>query len=940
MTDKATHHTEIPAPAAPHGMAREAVLSSLETSEQGLTPDQATTRLNEFGPNQLPEAAPPSLVMLFLRQFKSPLIYVLLLAGLVSLAIAAYSDAAFIFVVLLINAGIGLSQEWRAERSAQALKGLTASRAQVRRAGQVSNVDAHTLVPGDVVLVESGAKVPADLRLLRAHDLSVDESVLTGESAAATKDASLQLTPETPLADRDNMLFAGSLINTGRGLGVVTATGLQTELGQIATSVLGRSLTKAPLIVRMQRFTQRITIATGVAGLLLVVISVAQGADLTTMLLLAVALAVSAIPEGLPVALTVALAVGMERMAKRGAIVRRLVAVEALGSCTYIASDKTGTLTVNQLTVRQIQFPGQEAWSVTGEGLEAAGEVMVTNDVDPSQAQGLTHRLAMTMTLPNEAFLVSDGDQWKGHGDSVDVALMVLAHKTGISRAQCLADHPALATIPYESERQFAASLHRELENQPPTVYVKGSLERLLPMCSTMESVAGEVALDRQALLDQAEALARQGYRVLAGASGHLAQARIQTEPSASLNIATDNTDQDLTVGQLQGLCLVGLVAMSDPPRAQAAQSVSQCRAAGITVAMVTGDHPHTALAIAKEVGLVEAEPTDKKAHESGHQVVTGAQLTAAAEQGQTALDELCRQARVFARVEPQQKLQIVESLQRQGHFVAVTGDGANDAPALRAAHVGVAMGQRGTDVAKETSDIVLTDDNFSSIVAGIKQGRVAYANVRKVIFLLISTGGAEVILFALALLAGLPLPLLAVQLLWLNLVTNGIQDIALAFEPAEGNELKQPPRPPGQGVFDRVMLQRVLLSSVTMGVVAFGAYYGLLQMGWAVDQARNMVLLLMVMFENLHAFNSRSETQSVFTMNPMRNKLLLFSVIAAQILHIGAIYTPGLNAVLDLKPVTLAQWGGMLALAASLVLVNEVYKFVSARWQRTIRSQ
>lgn len=899
-------------PADPYTLPAKQVLAQLESSPLGLDESEAQARLDTFGPNQLPETVSPSIAEIFIRQFKSPLIYVLLLAGVVSLAIEAYSDAAFILVVLLINAGIGLFQEYRAEQSAQALKSLTASHAQVLRGGEVFDVHAQTLVPGDVVLVESGVKVPADLRLIDAHDLSVDESVLTGESAAANKDAKLTLTADTPLADRDNMLFAGSLVNTGRGRGVVTATGLRTELGKIATSVLGRMVTKAPLIVRMEKFTHRITIATGLVCVLLVGVSVAQGASLASMLLLAVALAVSAIPEGLPVALTVALSVGMQRMVKRGVIVRRLVAVEALGSCTYIASDKTGTLTVNQLTVRQIQFPDHDPWEVTGEGLAPDGQVVIGSDVDKTEANRLIASLAQTMTLPNEAVLSQHDGQWSGHGDSVDLALLVLAHKVGVTKAECLADCPEVDTIAYESERQFAASLNRvdgELQ-----VFVKGSLERLLPMCSTMATAQGEAALDVSLITEQAFNLAAQGYRVLAAASGYVARDTKAPE--------TPELTHALTTDQLQGLCLMGLVAMSDPPRPEARVAVANCRAAGITVAMVTGDHPQTALAIAREVGFAD-RPDD---------VVTGTQLKDAADAGQDQFDALCRGARVFARVEPQQKLQIVESLQRQGHFVAVTGDGANDAPALRAAQVGVAMGMRGTDVAKETSDIVITDDNFASIAAGIEQGRVAYANVRKVIFLLISTGGAEVILFVLALIAGLPLPLLAVQLLWLNLVTNGIQDVALAFEPAEGNELKQPPRPPNQGVFDRVMLQRVLLSAATMGAVAFGAYYWLLQAGWSVDAARNLVLLLMVIFENLHAFNSRSEVQSIFTMNPLRNKLLLFSMIAAQLLHVGAIYTPGLNDVLGLQPITWQEWGAMLTIALSLVLVNEGYKALKTR--------
>ena len=907
------------------------MLSELASSALGLDPSEAECRLQTFGANELPENAAPSLAEIFIRQFKSPLIYVLLIAGMMSLAIRAYSDATFIFVVLLMNAGIGLYQEYRAEQSARALKSLVASRTQVLRGGDVFEIDAQFLVPGDVVLLESGAKAPADLRLLDTHDLSVDESVLTGESLAAHKHADLALPADTPLAERRNMVFAGSLINTGRGRGVVTATGPQTELGRIAASVLGRVAAKAPLIMRMEKFTHRITIATAVIGTLLVTISVAQGADLTATLLLAVALAVSAIPEGLPVALTVALSVGMQRMAQRGVIVRRLVAVEALGSCTYIASDKTGTLTVNQLTVRRIQFPGLPAWEVTGEGLAPEGQVAFAdnNNFTSHQANVLITALAKTMVLPNEAVLSQSDGNWTGHGDSVDLALLVFAHKVGVTKAQCLAESPELDMIPYESERQFAASANR-VDSQTDTgiqAFVKGSLERLLPMCSTMNTANGSVALDRQAIINQANTLASQGLRVLAAAYGPVGKPA--GEPTGG---PTDNTkastcsysarSSQLSPSQLQDLCFAGLVAMSDPPRPQASQSIADCRAAGITVAMVTGDHPQTALAIAREVGLAD----------DIRDVVTGMQLKEAANQGLQTLDALCSSARVFARVEPQQKLQIVESLQRQGHFVAVTGDGANDAPALRAAQVGVAMGLRGTDVAKETSDIVITDDNFSSIVAGIEQGRVAYANVRKVIFLLLSTGAAEVILFVLALISGLPLPLLAVQLLWLNLVTNGIQDVALAFEPSEGNELKQVPRPPKQGVFDRVMLQRVLLSAATMGIVAFGAYYGLLAAGWQIDAARNLVLLLMVLFENLQALNSRSETRSVFSMNPLKNRLLLFSVIAAQALHIGAMYTPGINEVLGLQPVSLTEWAMMLGLACSLIVVNEAYKMVQRK--------
>lgn len=896
----------------PHAEPCATVLSQLESSALGISPHEASHRLKHWGPNHLPEAAGPNLVRIFMRQFKSPLIYVLLLAGVLSLVIQAYSDAVFIFMVLFLNAAIGLFQEYRAEKSALALRSLVATRAQVVRGGEVLDINAHDLVPGDIVLLESGGKVPADLRLIDAHNLTVDESVLTGESLAATKSANALLPLDTPLADRANMIFAGSLINAGRARGVVTATGPHTELGKIASTVLGRAPAKAPLIIRMEKFTHRITIAIGVVGALLVGVSVAQGADLTTMLLLAVALAVSAIPEGLPVALTVALAVGMERMAKRGVIVRRLVAVEALGSCTYIASDKTGTLTVNQLTVRQIQFPGLPAWDVSGEGLDPSGQIIASHTVPMHQAQQLIEGLARAVVLANEAVLSHSETQWVGHGDSVDLAFLVFAHKTGMTRANCLAQAPELSSIPYESERRFSASLN-EVQGTP-VAFVKGSLETIMPMCSSMTTAHGSVAIDRAAIDEQAQVLASQGFRVLAVASGPVAQ-----------RPATQQTDEQVTRydefnhGDLINLRLLGLLALSDPPRPEAKSAIARCRQAGIRVAMVTGDHPLTALAVAREVGLAT----------NIAEVATGAELGGAIDQGQEQFDALCRATRVFARVEPQQKLQIVQSLQRQGHFVAVTGDGANDAPALRAAQVGVAMGKRGTDVAKETSDVVITDDNFASIVTGVEQGRIAYANVRKVVFLLISTGSAEVILFALALISGLPMPLLAVQLLWLNLVTNGIQDIALAFDPAEGRELRQPPRPPKQGVFDRVMLERVILSAVTMAVVGFANYYYCLAMGMAVEQARNLVLLLMVLFENLHTFNSRSETQSVFRMNPARNRFLLFSVLAAQALHLAAMYTPGIRDILGLAPVPWTHWLAMLGVAASLVLANEAYKAV-----------
>jgi len=889
---------------APHAHSAEEAIRELGSGHRGLDHQSANERLALVGPNALPRGTPPTLFGTFLSQFKSPLIYVLLLAALVSLFLQEWSDAGFIFAVLLINAGIGTFQEFSAERSARALQDLVSPQARVLRDGETLEIDATKLVPGDIVLLDSGTKVPADLRLLEAHNLTMDESLLTGESVASEKNATAALKEDTVLGDRVNMAFAGSLVNTGRARGIVTSTGVNTELGRIAASVVSADSTKPPLLLRMERFTRRIAIAVGIAALLVAAIELTRGSPIGEIFLLAVALAVSAIPEGLPVAITVALAVGMRRMARRAVIVRKLVAVEALGSCTYIASDKTGTLTVNQLTVRRVQFPDQPPWEVTGEGLVPEGIFLLPQGASMDEHGHLLKELCQAATLANEGVLARRDGDWVGHGDSVDLALLVLAHKVGITRGECSDTWPQVDAIPYESERRFSASLNRRGDSQ--RVFVKGAVETILPMCAHMATGDGVVPLDADEIAAQAAELAAEGYRVLAIAYG-------EVDPAHTT---------ELTHDRLKGITLAGLVAMSDPPRPTAKDAVSACQRAGITVGMVTGDHPVTARAISMDLGLI------------GHdgEVASGADIADATGFGERALDTLCSRSRVFARVEPAQKLTIVESLQRSGHFVAVTGDGVNDAPALRAAQVGVAMGCRGTDVARETAEIILTDDNFASIVAGVEEGRIAYANIRKVIFLLISTGAAEIVLFLLALFANLPLPLLAVQLLWLNLVTNGIQDVALAFEPGEGDELRRPPRPPREPVFNRLMIERVILSALVIGGTAFAGFDWMLRQGWTVEEARNGLLLLMVLFENVQAFNSRSETRSVFRHNPMGNPLLLFGTLAAQLVHIGAMYLPGLNTILGIQPVPFDLWLMLLATTLGLLAAMEGHKVFARR--------
>lgn len=877
----------------------DATLKALQSSKHGLSVSEANTRLEKFGPNTLPQASLPGIFTIFLRQFFDPLIYILLFAAIVSLLATEYSDAIFIFIVLLINSLIGTVQEYSAQRSAASLQQLVTRVARVERNGEAYEIDAEQIVPGDIVLLESGDKVPADLRLLSTLDLQLDESLLTGESLPVDKNAQSIIKKDTPFSEHTNMAYSGTLVSKGRAVGVVIATGLSTQIGIIANAVISNQNIKPPLIIRMQRFTIRIAILLGIIVILLGITTLLQGMPFADVLLLSAALAVATIPEGLPVAITVALSISMRRMAKLHVIVRRLVTVEALGSCTYIASDKTGTLTVNKITAKKILLGDMSIISVSGEGITPVGEFSINKNTLDEQSQCLLSRLAVAITLPNEGFLGLRNGDWTSHGDAVDTALLVLAHKAGVTRANALNQYPQVASIPYESSQQFSAVLnHHEKDN---IAFIKGASERVILMCNTMATPDGDVAIDKERLNKKIHELASLGYKTLAIASGPVADADHNT----------------FSKHHLKNLTLLGIIGMMDPLRHEAKQAVANCQDAGVSVAMVTGDHPVTAYAIAHELKLAE----------NASQVITGNDIFEAKARGNTALDELTASGRVFARIDPGQKLDIVKSLQRNGHFVAVTGDGANDAPALRAAHVGVAMGFGGTDVAKETSDMIITDNNFLSIVDGIKEGRVAYANVRKVIFLLISTGGAEIVLFALSLMAGLPLPLTAIQLLWLNLVTNGIQDIALAFEPGEGNELKRPPRSPDEAIFNKLMIQRVSLMALVIGSTAFLVFNWMLDQGYSVEASRNGILLLMVLFENVHVFNSRSELQSAFVHNPMRNPLLLFGTISAQLIHVGAMYTPVLNDILNIEPISLHEWLDFLQIAFIALLASELHK-------------
>jgi magnesium-transporting ATPase (P-type) len=685
------------------------------------------------------------------------------------------------------------------------------------------------------------------------------------------------------------MIHAGTTVLQGRALGVVTQTGVHTQVGRIsqALTVAGAA---APLVQRLARFTRVIAIVFCAIIALLAVAEFLRGTEPTAIFFTAVALAVSAIPEGLPVAITIVLAIGTSRMARRRVVVRLLPAVEGLGACTLIASDKTGTLTCNELTIKRVFLPGASELEVGGEGYVPVGAVTRAGGGAPSAAaMQQLKRLCITGALCNEAGLSVTDTGYSHFGDTVDVAFHVLAGKLGLDRGELLEKYPEVGFIPFESYRRYGACFNRQ--GGEFIVHVKGAAEVVLAMCrgSGIDDIRAEV--DR---------LAAEGYRVLAVASG---------EATAEAAAASDP-------GALRGLTLLGLVGIIDPVRPEVPEAVRRCAAAGIRVLMVTGDHPATALAIARQSGLASAED----------EAVTGLDLAALADDP-AETEALCGRARVFARVEPMQKLSIVEALQRAGHFVAVTGDGVNDAPALSAANIGVAMGREGTDAARGAADLILADDNFASIVNGIEEGRIAYDNLRKVVYLLISTGASEIVVFFLALAGGLPLPLFAVQLLWLNLVTNGIQHVALAFEKGEPDVLEREPRPPHQPIFDRRMVEQTVLSGAFMGIAGFFFFRWCLLNGWGEFEARNALLLLMVLFENVHVFNCRSENRSAFRTPFAANRFLFLAVAAAQGVHIVAMYVPGLRHILDIQPVSWETWLGVAGLSVLLLAVMEVYK-------------
>jgi Ca2+-transporting ATPase len=873
-----------------HQLSRHLALERLATSEAGLGDGEARRRLAEHGPNTLPDRTQIGPVWLFLRQFRSPLLYVLMFAAALSIYLDHWVDAYVILTVIFVNAGIGFMQEFKAERALETLRRLNAPQATVVRDGTPRAVPCRALVPGDVVLIEAGSRVAADGRLLEAKALQVDESLLTGESHPIEKIEDSLAEENLPLGDRRNMVYMGTTVNHGRGSFVVSATGTNTEVGRIAEAVLSVEAAPSPLMMSLGRFSRHILLLAFFVPFAVVLIGIARGLPLEEVLLFALATAVSAIPEGLPAAVSIILAVGVQRMVRRHAIVRKLSAVETLGAATVICTDKTGTLTENRMKVVRAHLPGHPEGIPVGD-LAPDGGVL-------AEPFSLLGRISCLCTDVREEL---DGDRMEVAGDPTEVALCLFAASLGFHRAELVGLEIRVAEVPFSSERKFMAVLVRDREGAH-RLYVKGAPEVILARSSRTLERDVSVLLDdarREELAARSTEMSAEGLRVLG-----LAYRDVEAAPDV------------LGEDDAAGLTFVGFVGLMDPPRPGVAESVRECRDAGIRVIMLTGDHQVTAETIARRLGILE---------EDRPLVVTGRDVDDLDEEG---FRRVLDRANVFARVSPHTKLRVVETLKAQGHVVAVTGDGVNDSPALKRADVGVAMGRVGTDVAREASEIVLADDNFTSVVNAVEEGRLAYKNIKRVVTFLLTTNVSEAVVLLSFLAVGFPLPLIAVQLLWINMVTATPSAMSLSLEPKHQGIMEEGPRPLRQGLLSRDVLHLMTPIVAVMLAGSFILFHATLA-SMGLESARTVIFTALVLFEMFNAFNCRSLRKPLGEVGLMTNRYLIAGFAAALVLQLFAVYHPWLQAVFQTVPLGLWDWIVILAVTPWVIAAGEMQKRV-----------
>lgn len=852
----------------------EEVLKYLETTEEGLTPEEAQRRLIENGKNELPKKKQESIFKLFLSQFENPIEIILVITVILSFIAGETIDAIALIVIILVDVLMGTYQEWKARKDAESLINMIKKTANVIRNGKEIEINSSDIVVGDILVLESGDKIGADARIIDCHNFQVDESPLTGESVNIVKRKDT-LENETPLAERKNMVYAGTSVTTGRAHAVVVATAINTEIGHIADKVTNTEEEKSPLTIRTEKFSKQISVIILIVAAITTAVLIVKGYPLDDIFLCVIALSVSAMPEGLPLALTMALTIASNRMAKKNVIVKKLNAVESLGSCTVIASDKTGTLTVNEQTAKEIVLANGDTYEISGTGYNNEGKVTPQNGADIKNAE----YIALLGAMNNEAHLEKKEDKWESFGDSIDIAFLSMAEKLKIKEKPKI-----IEMIPYESENQYSAVFYEKEGETYCTV--KGSLEKVMSFSE-----------ENQKYFEQNEHLTSKGYRVIALADGKV---------------------KGTIVNDIKKLKFIGMVAFIDPIRPEVKKSIKECNEAGIKVIMITGDHPLTAYAIAKELGLCEKQS----------EVATGKDVEKYRSKGEKEFDKFVSCIKVFSRVTPMDKLDIVNSLKRQGEFVAVTGDGVNDAPAIKAANIGIAMGS-GTDVAKETASMIVTDDNFTSIVSGVKEGRTAYSNIRKITLFLLSCGFAEVCFFLLSIAFGYDIPLLAIQLLWLNIVTDGLQDIALSFEKAEENIMKEKPRDTKESLFSKDLMLEVSILGVSISAIIFLTWKVLLDHNVDITVARAIIMMLMVFIQNVNVLNCRSEKRTIFKESLLDNPWIVITVLGSILLQIVMSEIEITAMFLKVTPLPLVTILKLLLLSFIIIVIFEIYKII-----------
>lgn len=883
-----------------HALDADTAVQQMETQATGLDPSEALRRLQQYGPNRLPEGGQRSALKRFIMQFHNLLIYVLIAAGTLAAAIGHITDALVIAAVVLVNATIGFVQEGRANSAMNAIRAMIDPHASVLRSGQRLTIAADEVVPGDIVLLEAGDRIAADLRLIKASSLKADEAILTGESVPVDKQVA-PVAVNVPLGDRLSMAFSGSFVAAGQGEGVVVATGSQTQLGQISTMIGNVEQLATPLIRQMHHFARQVTmVILGISALVFGFAWWSESYSIGDAFMAVVGLVVAAIPEGLPAMMTITLAIGVQRMAQRKAIIRRLPAVETLGAVSVICSDKTGTLTRNEMTVTRL-VTGDGTICVNGTGYAPIGgfSSVIGALLDPA-ADPLLETLTLAGLLCNDAALRQVDDRWIVDGDPMEGALVSVAVKAGHSDAVARAEFARIAEIPFDSRHRYMATLNVR-SGHAPQLFVKGAPETIIAMCSDVATAAGPQSINAAHWLAQVDALAGAGQRVIAVAQ------RIM--PAGADTITSDDVRG--------GLTLLGLVGLIDPPRPEAIAAIAECRAAGIDVKMITGDHAVTARAIAIALGLGDDPRT-----------LTGADLDALDD---AAFEAEARAAVVFARASPEQKLRLVEALQRDGSVIAMTGDGVNDAPALKRADVGVAMGQKGTEAAKDASEMVLADDNFASIVAAVREGRTVYDNLTKVISWTLPTNGGEALTLLVAIMLGLTLPITPVQILWINLVTAVALGLSLAFEPPERGAMLRPPRRSGQPLLSGRLLWRIAFVSLLMVAGTFGVYSYATAKGLSVETARTIAVNTIVVMEIFYLFSVRYVHGASLTWQGVLGTpavlIAVATVVAAQLLFT---YMPVMHSIFASRPVALLDGLLIIGVGVALLMIVESEKWIA----------